>query len=1197
MILKSDHFPQGAQRSITGIHLLDCPNFRTLDLNVYGVAQPTTTGFSTILTLLKCNTASSNTASDSLWISTREEPLVYICGLPYALREQSRPFENIKGLTGISSSRLEKMEARLREDIIKEAQKYNGLLLVHHESGSGDILPSWVAADTVQTPHQVIDFFQEHCIQYTRIPVGPDQPPDGYYLDAYVKSIIKVSLDAAVVVNCGMGGGRTTLGTVVALLIRYRLQNRVLESVTSSPTLPLLRVMYLLERGLSAPFSPHSAIEWALARGALMDQMVAAVQGNFNIILDLVKLLEAEGDIGFKPHLDAIIDHCDAVINLREEILFHRIKHSADHGTDLDLKKACFSLLRYFYLVAFSAFSIGDDFEKSTFSDWLAERPEINQMALSLKSPQLQLQVFRPVEDLSLLAGQEEDNVSEVESFVLSHRNGTLLTPGTLIKIDTCSDKTQPEPSSLPGTYRFRKIPNSNIFGVSQPTAEGFKNVIDFIQRSKKKDIIWITMREEPLVYIKNSPYVIRDQSSEVRCLKSYRGITAERLALLEDRLSDDVVDELQRYDGKVLIHHEDHSIWLDLEPDDVQTLKSIVHPFPLKFFRIPITPQKPPGPADFDYLVRLVVQYPSDIPIVVNCQMGMGRTTTGTISIWLIREWLNPTSDPSQKDEQHVLFKCVHSLLRVIRDGIKVKQKVDRAIEACSQYFHLTKVIEADRQDPAKASRALLQLCRYFTLLLFQAYLNDNTGATMATLEPFEQWLKRHSELILMQNSLEKAGESLEKTHDALLPVEKETPGDGIALNTEILNVVQSRCGAVLARNTILKSDAFLGCQRLSLPERLEGASNFRFVLFADIRKVIVEKLHGEASELNIEDFGEGVCGVAMPTVQGVANVIKRLNGTPDVPLIWTCLREEPVLYINNRPYVLRTFQEPLRNLEITGIARERVENMEEQMRQDSLEEMKRYSDRLLLHDEAATRDGFEIVPSWETITQLQTPANIFSSEPSVDYLRIPVTDEQAPIPLVFDELIVRAQCPGIFVFNCQMGRGRTTTGMVITGIIHVVFSLRFHNADIDVHSNVGEYPLILRLVSVLNFGKLAKFIADSVLDACSHMQNLRDAIAQFQLRLTSLSPNTHEYDSTKQIGINYLVRYFYLIAFAGYLLELSVPADDEDFKSNASIQVNIKFSDWLKERREITAILNSEQQQLSSFSSILGLGNSVVY
>lgn len=45
---------------------------------------------------------------------------------------------------------------------------------------------------------------------------------------------------------------------------------------------------------------------------------------------------------------------------------------------------------------------------------------------------------------------------------------------------------------------------------------------------------------------------------------------------------------------------------------------------------------------------------------------------------------------------------------------------------------------------------------------------------------------------------------------------------------------------------------------------------------------------------------------------------------------MLWHNMREEPVIYINGKPYVVREAGQPFANLEYTGIDRSRVEDME---------------------------------------------------------------------------------------------------------------------------------------------------------------------------------------------------------------------------------------------------------------------------
>ena len=233
---------------------------------------------------------------------------------------------------------------------------------------------------------------------------------------------------------------------------------------------------------------------------------------------------------------------------------------------------------------------------------------------------------------------------------------------------------------------------------------------------------------------------------------------------------------------------------------------------------------------------------------------------------------------------------------------------------------------------------------------------------------------------------------------------------------------------------------------------------------------------------------------------------------------------------------------------------------------------------------------------------TEIETPLDVYTSIVNtgykVDYLRIAITDELSPIPDVFNQLVTRIlSVPphGIPIFNCQMGRGRTTQGLVITSLMKLIVGNRaMHEcpdlfiAEDDTESitsssanldqpptdntnerlyKKGMYSLILQLLAVLQYGVLAKSLVDSIIDGCQHMQNLRTAIYDYKTRLDALEHGTKKYDVTLEMGCNYLVRYFYLIAFADYLLEIWAPKSDEP----------ISFSDWLGQRIEIQNIVKS--------------------
>jgi hypothetical protein len=109
-------------------------------------------------------------------------------------------------------------------------------------------------------------------------------------------------------------------------------------------------------------------------------------------------------------------------------------------------------------------------------------------------------------------------------------------------------------------------------------------------------------------------------------------------------------------------------------------------------------------------------------------------------------------------------------NLLRVIRKGLAVKNTVDEAIDRCSVVFNLIDSIEGVRMHAEQAtaeanacfqgcalsallsafdinsSPGLRNLRRYFTLIVFQAYLQSTEPDTMRSFETFETFVAIHT-------------------------------------------------------------------------------------------------------------------------------------------------------------------------------------------------------------------------------------------------------------------------------------------------------------------------------------------------------------------------------------------------------------------------------------------------------------------
>jgi len=185
-----------------------------------------------------------------------------------------------------------------------------------------------------------------------------------------------------------------------------------------------------------------------------------------------------------------------------------------------------------------------------------------------------------------------------------------------------------------------------------------------------------------------------------------------------------------------------------------------------------------------------------------------------------------------------------------------------------------------------------------------------------------------------------------------------------------------------------------------------------------------------------------------------------------------------------------------------------------------------------------------------------------------NIEFERIPITDELAPQEQDFDQLVntlktFPAGSGAAIIFNCQMGRGRTTTGLVCAYLLNqnVLKSWKPKNdfseksAEHPPDYRRGEYHVILKIVSTIEDGELIKAQVDDAIDACSEMQNLRDAI--YECKVTSENPATSEIDKKMYFkrGINYLERYWWLILFNTYL-------------NNTAPKFPRSFTKWMQSR-----------------------------
>jgi len=1204
-IVKADRYEREASTQFgNAIFLAGAARFRQVDgsLPLFATAQPTVMGARTIVKFVsavagKCET--SDPVQSVIWINVREEPHVFIEDTPYVLREVRRPFQNIDAYKGQSPRRLEAMESRLCADIVKEAETRDGLFLLHDELSDRLLVPSWTCLREVKPPRDVYESLSTDSVRivYARIPMSSSCAPIPVAYDALRNLILRHPVGTPVVIQCQSGRGRSTC----ALAITYLLKSIIPCHTAAGPPRTLSgggalsqsadivnNVWAGLEELLGSSLKnacPHRILD-----DTSLDDIHRAKhceQGcEYGIIMALMKLFRDGNDL--KSRVDLVIDQCDAFVNLREATAEDKAVAEAARTKEvatLAFDHARRSLERYYSILNFAGYlqeELPQSFTRS-YSDWLENRQELQSLQERLKKT--------PIVSLLSLPSLST-HFHAMSQRIISQRRGNVLSRTTILKADHYPTDAGVDRTNADAiNFREAGLAQTPIYGLAMPTRQGILHVLNTVSARDQKGgvkVMWFNLREEPVIYIGGRPFVLRNADHPFQNLNLFAGITPARALQMERRLKDDILAEAAEYNGRILVHEETEvktlePAWLDVDCTSVLTSEELYTQVGkewkndnavLEYHRVPITPGQAPEVKDIDGIIApLEKESLSTINIVFNCQMGSGRSTVGMICATLYclsREPFPPLRHGEVQQGSLNLgeledFDLTLSLVRLIRDGTDVKEEVDRVIHTLDQTenilecvhdsFHQASIADTVEESDMHMTRAQHSLERYVVVLLFDAYLHARAARRGGSEFTFAVWLDSRPEIkTVMAHLREKPRDSL-RLHKLDENLQKMMGQEGAS-------IISNRSGNVLTCGTLLKADYFPGSQRKEL-QSIPGVRNYR----------------------RIDNYN--VYGTAIPTRPGVKNVLEEVRSkygskTGEYDVFWISLREEPVIYVNSRPFVLRNSKNPYQNMEHRGINAKRLEAQEARLKEDILQEAKAHDGMILLHDETP---DLKIMEVWEQVSErtVCTPSEMYEQVANegfrVKYLRLPITDEKAPKEKDFDyllRLLCTTSLEDHLIFNCQMGRGRTTTAMIVSVLWR---KLRYPELPLPVTLGPkpvqnpqekllrGEYQTILRLVRLLENGVQQKETIDACIDLCSHMQNLREAIQGYVDIIRTKKDNARAVARAEVAGHNYLVRYFFLIAFNSYLHEYLASDTAAEMES---------FKHWLKGRQEIYSLLN---------------------
>jgi hypothetical protein len=272
-------------------------------------------------------------------------------------------------------------------------------------------------------------------------------------------------------------------------------------------------------------------------------------------------------------------------------------------------------------------------------------------------------------------------------------------------------DKIQKLPEPVVGCPNFRRIPGYKVYCCGQPTAEGFKSMLEKVCGTiypKDGKIVMLNMRQEPNVYVNGQPICARPPN-KIGEYAELGAVTAAALTIDEPEFMR-VVEGRMKENADKLKYVDISKKELEVEVKELKTLEQVVESvketFPgLVHVRVPVCNSAAPNIVDFDLICESLVGTGINTPVIINDQVGLSRATTACVIACLFKEFqinasfeglvetvpgvnlnllkmdryvMDPAKDPLFRGE----FEVVKELVAALKDGVAAKNECDKVID-----------------------------------------------------------------------------------------------------------------------------------------------------------------------------------------------------------------------------------------------------------------------------------------------------------------------------------------------------------------------------------------------------------------------------------------------------------------------------------------------------------------------------------
>merc|ERR1711978_577993 len=284
----------------------------------------------------------------------------------------------------------------------------------------------------------------------------------------------------------------------------------------------------------------------------------------------------------------------------------------------------------------------------------------------------------------------------------------------------------------------------------------------------KDGPIVWINMRQEPIVYVNGNPVCARPPN-KIGEYAELGNVTRASVKSDEEEFIK-VIEGRAKADGKLKVVDVSKKE-SEIEVKELITLSKVMEGLKEKYpglthNRIPVCNSAAPLEPDFDTICNALSGTNVNTPVIVNCQVGLSRSTTGCVCACLFREFQlsasyqglvetvpgvnlevlrmdKYTMDPEKDTLFRGEFEVVKELIAAFDDGAASKAECDKVInkngpppkgtgiKQLRENIAESKLSYEIMDDAAQAflkTKIMDNIQKYFYLICFTGYLRDQS-------------------------------------------------------------------------------------------------------------------------------------------------------------------------------------------------------------------------------------------------------------------------------------------------------------------------------------------------------------------------------------------------------------------------------------------------------------------------------------